>query len=914
MATLLRETTAGAAQGESVRETLAAVRDKTALLPIAKETLARERQALRQDFEAGLPATDLVRRQADLIDDLVCGLLDQADQWRFHHSNPTAGERLVVLAVGGYGRAELAPGSDIDLLVLYPYKRTPRTEQLVEALLYSLWDLGLKVGHATRSLEECVRAARDDVSICTSVLENRLVWGDAAIAGTFRERLREEVVQGREASFIEAKLAERDERHRRTGDSRYLLEPNVKEGKGGLRDIQNLMWLGHFLYDIRSVDELVTHGVLDAGTKRQFVRAHNFLTAVRCHLHYETGRAEERLTFDLQPVIAERLGFAGRRRQRPVERFMKRYYMVAKEVGGLTRVVCAALEQQFQRTSRFQLPTFGFGQRRMDGMRISAGRVGFVGPEQLRNDPISILKLFHLAEQRGLDIEPTAVRDVQRNLAKIDLDLREDPEAIRLFLEMLTSDKTPGRVLTRLNEAGVLGKFVPEFGRIVAQMQHDLYHVYTVDEHTIRAIRVVRAIEQGELADELPMATSLMPNVVSRDALFLALFFHDLGKGRGGDHSVIGEQIVRTVGERWRLPGEEIETVAWLVRHHLLMSATAFSRDLEDPKTVQDFVEVVQSPERLRLLLILTVCDIRAVGPNVWNGWKGQLLRSLYNASEALMITGDVNAMRRHSVGRAKSALREALLASDAIQWSDEEIETYLERHDLRYWMGFSEAAHLRHAKLVHDVESKGEPLGLGFQMDTFRARTEFLVFTPDHPGLFMKLAGALALSGVSIVDAHIFTTQDGMAMDSLGIQNAENLSAVTDPRQLQRIRKNVEEALAGKLWLDKAQEGRTSLPSRAAVFQVTPRVLLDNKASRTHTVIEVNGRDRPGLLYEFAKALKELGLVISSAHITTFGERVVDVVYVKDVFGMKLTRPSKVKQVKTALLEVLATDSEQAA
>jgi [protein-PII] uridylyltransferase len=874
--------------------------DKAALLPALRQWLDGARAAIRARFEADNDAEAAIADHCRLIDALIQALLDHALAKVFRRANPTAGERMAVVAVGGYGRAELAPYSDIDLLFLHPYKRTAHTEQMIEFLLYRLWDLGLKVGQATRSIDDCVRAARADLAVCTNLLEARSLWGDGGLFGEFRERFQSEAVSGRGTAFVEAKLAERDARHQRTGDSRYLLEPNVKEGKGGLRDLQTLFWLGRFLYGIERPAQLVEHGVLDAWALRRFTKARQFLWAVRCHLHYLTDRPEERLTFDLQPEIARCMGYRDHRATTSVERFMKHYYLIAKEVGALTRVFCAALEEQHGPRRRFGLARFGFGRRRLDGMVIQGGRIGPADPDLFEREPLAMLRLFHLAQERELDIHPQALRAVTQNLPRIDPEVRDAPAANALFLAMLTSRKDPATTLRRLNEAGLLGRFLPEFGRVVAQMEHSLYHVYTVDEHTIRAIGVLHQIETGLLANELPLATSIMPHLLSRTELFVAMLFHDLGKGRSGDHSEIGARMVERTGPRLGLSSEKVETVAWLVRHHLLLSRVAFKRDADDPKTVSDLAEIIQSPERLRLLLIMTAADIRAVGPSVWNGWKGQLLRTLYHETDAV-LAGTETDRRRERIAAAQQALTGALT-----DWPADAVRAFVARQDARYWLSFPTDVHRRHAQLVRAAEAEGQRLTLDFQIDRFRDRTEMLLFTPDHPGLFMQVAGAIALSGASIVDARIFTTADGMALDSFGIQNADDRTAVADPRRLERIRRNVELALEGKLWLDRALAGRRSLPARTDVFRVEPRVLIDNNASRTHTVIEVNGRDRPGLLYDVAKTLKNLGMVIFSAHISTYGERVVDVFYVKDVFGLKITQPSKLRQIQRMLIASL--------
>ena len=893
-----------------LREALAATpRESEAadLLRSMRQRLVGGREALRAYFEAGGSAEVVHHELSRQMDGLIQGALDFADRKVYAQPNPTTGEQLAVIAVGGYGRSELAPGSDVDLLFLHPYKPTPLVEQLAEFVLYRLWDLGLKIGQATRSVSESIKLAQQDLSVRTALLETHFVWGSRPLYDQLVAAFERDIVAGRGAEFIEAKLAERDARHQRVGDSRFLLEPNIKEGKGGLRDLHTLMWIGKFLFRVQDVGELVRYGVLSRQALNTFINSRRFLWTVRCHLHWLTGRAEERLTFDLQSEVAKRMGYRDRPGSLGVERFMKRYYLVAKDVGALTRIVCAALEEQHKRRPRFLLPRFGFGMRRINGFEITGARVGLADPKLFEREPVRMIELFHMAQERDLDIHPQALNAVGQNLKRVDGALRENPEAGRLFLDILGSRKDPSLALTRMNEAGLLGRFIPEFGRVVAQMQYGLYHVYTVDEHTIRMIGILWQIEQGQLSAELPLATELMPNLLSRRELYLAAFVHDLGKGRGGDHSVIGEDIAKRVCSRLGLPDAVTETVAWLVRWHLLMSNYAFKRDAEDPKTVADFVAIVQSPERLKLLLVLTAADIRAVGPNVWNGWKGQLLRELYREAEAAMAAGDPSGRRAERIAEAKLAVARTLSTLPEDPWSEVEIAAYGERHDPRYWLGFAPAELARHAGMLRRADQVKEPLSLDYRIDSFRSRTELTLYAADHPGLFMKVAGALALSGASIVDAHIFTTHDGMALDVLGFQDADSREAIDDQGRLDRISRNIRKALGGEIWLEKALKGRRSLPTRTDVFKVEPRVLIDNNASRTHSVIEVNGRARPGLLFDLARTLKDLGLGINSAHISTYGERVVDVFYVKDVFGLKVTHRAKMQRIQKALLEVMS-------
>ena len=877
------------------------------LLDQLRDQLQQGRGEIQAHFEGGGSAEVVHRELSRLMDGLIQGTLDFARAHLYGSSNPTTGEELAVVAVGGYGRQELSPGSDVDLLFLCSYKRTPHVEQVSEFLLYKLWDLGLKVGQAVRSVPETIKLAKNDLTVQTALLEARLLWGSPDLFAQLRKSYEREIMAGRGAAFAEAKLAERDQRHQRMGDSRFMLEPNIKEGKGGLRDLQTLLWIARFIKPGDDAAEMVRQGLLTRQSLVRFLRSRRFLWTVRCHLHYLTGRAEDRLTFDLQPEIARRMGYRERNRVRAVERFMKRYYLVAKDVGSLTRIFCAALEEQQERQPRFSLPRFGFGRRKVNGFLVQGNRLNIGDSGLFEREPVRMLEIFHLAQERELDLHPQALAAVTNHLVRVDQKVREDPEANRLFVDMLCSRKDPALTLTRMNETGLLGRFIPDFGRIVAQMQHNLYHVYTVDEHTIRAIDILAQIENGLLADELPISTEVMPKLLSRRELYIAVFLHDIAKGRGGDHSELGEEIAKRLCPRLGLPDDATETVAWLVRHHLVMSRFAFKRDSEDPQTIQDFVAVVQSPERLKLLLLLTATDIRAVGPNVWNGWKGQLLRELYQEAAAAMATGDPQGRRARRIERAKQKLGEALGGLPEGAWTPAAAASYVARHDPRYWLGLPTDEHLRHALIVGRADAERAPLAVDFLTDEFRARSEMLLYAADHPGLFMKVAGALALSGVSIVDAHIFTTVDGMALDTLGFQDATTRLAVTDPARLGRIRDNTEKALRGEIWLEKALAGRRSLPKRADVFEVEPRVLIDNTASRTHSVIEVNGRDRPGLLFDLAKSLKDLGLVIHSAHISTYGERVVDVFYVKDVFGLKIAHRSKMQRVQRQLAEALS-------
>ena len=866
------------------------------VLAILRDALAAGRAEIRRRFDEPGPLRNdgpaVLAATSYLMDQIVRVLFDFADRYAYPAANPSTAERLGVVATGGYGRGELAPLSDLDLLFLRPYKQTPRGEQIVEFMLYLLWDMGLKVGHATRTVDESLRYAERDQTIRTALLEARYLWGDRDLFDELVRGFAQKFYTGDGRDFVEAKLAERDQRHQRMGDSRYVVEPNVKEGKGGLRDLHLLFWIAKYLYRVSTPADLVTKGVLTKEEARLFERAERFLTTVRCHIHYLTGRADDRLSFDLQSEIAGRLGYQDRPGSRGVERFTKHYYLHAKTVGDLTRIFVSALEDSHRRKPRLAALWQTLRPRELDGFKLDGERLAVSQPDTFAKDPAAILRLFHVAQENDLDIHPATLRLITQNIRLVDR-LRSDPAANRLFMEMMTSRHDPETTLRRLNEAGVFGRFIPDFGRVVAQTQHDMYHTYTVDEHTIRAIGILARIESGELKDDHPLASEVVHKILSRPVLYLAVLLHDIAKGRGGDHSVLGADVAMQLGPRLGLSAAETETVAWLVRFHLAMSGTAFQRDLMDPKTIESFAGLVQSPERLRLLLVLTICDIRAVGPNVWNGWKAALLRQIYNAAEQVLSGGTLTGGRADRIRHVQAEVAKRLPS-----WSEQDKEEHFARGYAPYWLSFTPDTLARQAELVRGAERHHQPLAIEHRVDAARSVTEVTIYTLDTHGLFARLAGAMAISGANIVDAKIFTLANGMALDTFWIQDLEG-KPFDDPQRLARLSARVELALSNRLNIQRElDQQRSSWPKRDQVFTVEPRVLIDNNASDTFTVLEVNGRDRPGFLHVVTRALTRLNLQIASAHITTYGERAVDVFYVKDLFGLKVVNQVKLAQV----------------
>ena len=871
---------------------------RSKLLVIFRTTLSEGSNFIQDRFLSNNDGAEAVLAQAYLMDSLIKAALETVDTKLYRAPNPTRGEQLCIIAVGGYGRGELAPFSDIDLLFLLPYKQTPRVEQVVETILYLLWDMKLKVGHSTRSIDECMRQAKADMTVRTAILESRYICGEISLMEQMIARFRDEIIKGSALEFVEAKLKESDDRHRQLGDSRYVIEPNIKDGKGGLRDLHKLFWIGKYAYKTDDVSALVSEGVLSLDDARRFAKAQKQLWTIRCHLHYLAGREEDRLTVDHQREIAKRLGYMDRSGNTAVERFMKHYYLTAKDVGDLTRIFCAAIEEEHQRKPRLKLSAPWRRPKSLGDFELEGGRLNAKDPEIFSKDPVNFLRMFHVAQENDLEFHPQILKLVNQDLKFIDKKLRHDQKANSLFLEILTSKKGPERILRRMNEAQVFGRFIPDFGKVVAQMQYDMYHVYTVDEHTIIMLGILFKIEKRELEEIAPTASSVVGKVISRRELYVAVLLHDIAKGRGGDHSILGEKVARRLCPRFGMTAEETETVAWLVRWHLLMSYAAFKRDINDPKTIEDFTAIVRSPERLRLLLVLTVADIRAVGPNVWNSWKGTLLSELYWLAEEALLG--------HSSIKAQTARIEKVhddLEKELISWTSKELHTHFKQGYPSYWLTYDKDTLVRHANLIKKANDDKTALTVNTLIDSDRGITEVIVYTADHPGLFSRIAGALASAGANVVDAKITTMRNGMALDSFWVQDGNG----NDFEDTTRLTNAISETLSSGIHLGQLLASRPNkLPKRAQAMDVPHRVLIDNKASSTHTVIEVNGRDQPGLLHRLTKSLAEQNLQISSAKISTYGASIVDVFYVKDLFGLKLHENKRLESIKDFMLKAL--------
>lgn len=866
---------------------------------LLKPALTQGRAAILGAIEARTGGLSVARALARQMDEIVSALWDFTLKHVGYGPDLELPKALSLMAVGGYGRGELAPFSDLDLLFLRASKETPQTEAIVQFVLYTLWDLGLKVGHSSRTLDECLKLGRDDHTIMTALLEHRLIAGNRELAGQLTNRLNSESLKSQVSDYIASKLNERDERHNRTGTTRYVVEPNLKEGRGGLRDLHTLYWIAKFVsaakLTLKSKNAL--EALLTEKEAQIFRRAFDFLWKARIHLHLIANRGEDRLSFDLQPELARRMGFLDRTGEPAVERFMRRYFVTTKEVGALTRIFCAKLEELQakplnQLASLVQSGLMNLSKPDHPGFVVVNNRLSVRTPDLFVKSPLAMFKLFGMADRLGLDLHPDAFTAIARNLDLMTPTLRRDPEASKLFRALLIQGRDPYRTLSMMSETGLLGRYIPEYGRIVAQTQFNMYHAYTVDEHTLRAIDVIHGVDTGRYKEDHPLASTIMPNLQDKESLYLAMLLHDTGKGDEDGQEIGGENAARSACKRLGLEDWQIDQVAWLVRHHLILSDFAQKRDVTDPDTIEAFAKIVETPERLRLLLVLTVADIRAVGPGVWNAWKGQLMRDLFAATEASFRGGRGSDQQGSVQAYLESQAYERLLA---LSEGDPDRQAFLQTLDNSYLYAASPADVADHRGLHDQFLKTG--VGISLRLNPDRQAMVLAVMTKDRAGLFADLAKALAFAGANVVGASVHTTTDGAALDIFYLQDATGQPFGADYRgKLKEAEKIITEAALGQG--KKHELARTSVTAKASVFAIAPTVVFDNDATQTATILEVSGRDRRGLLAELVAAISAENINIASAHVDTYGERAVDAFYLTNrEDGQKLN-----KEVRQAL------------
>lgn len=905
-------------------ETIIAQQDspsRSLILTYLKRFLEQSHKAIQSHFEQGLMnGYETARLIANLHDLILTALYEYTIAHITHIANPIPAEKVAICAVGGYGRREMAPGSDIDLLFLVGDKNSSAySENVTEYILYMLWDLGLKVGHAVRSTEQCLNLCRDDQTILTAMLDRRLLCGDEQVFNHLTQKFNRQPFKRRIRAFIKAKLDERENRHNQEGNSRYIIEPNIKKGKGGLRDLHALYWIVHFLDRTGTVTNpqlgqaYIDMDLFSQSEARRFANAADFLWRTRIHLHYNAPHPTETLSFDMQPVIARKMGYANGPDEFVVEKFMREYFFNAREVGALTHIATTKLDARHKLhlprgAVRFLPPLYR--NMKEPGFVIESGRLNFADPLTIRHSPALILKLFEIAGRHNLNIHPDAFAAINFRRNLIDNQFRSDPHIAEIFKNILLHSQGLFATLKLMNEADVLGRYLLEFGGIVARTQFNMYHAYTVDEHTLRLLDYYKDLELGALEKDHPDLTAIVQafDEDQRLSLYMACLLHDTGKGHG-DQCIEGARLARRACNRIGMSKAQTERVTWLVRSHLEMNETAQRRDISDPDTITIFARHVGSLRRLNMLYALTVVDIRAVGPNIWNDWKGSLLSQLYQ------LTANVLKNRSDLEPLAKSTTIKTQLMDRLADNLGARITPIIDALPNHYWTSFNMIDLIHHARFFNRAIKSQTDYTIHIRINKTRDITELWFLGQDRPGLFTDLTLAIGACNANIVGARIHT---GQTPPNLTRALVMNVFYLHDTRQRAFGLKNTSlfKKLSEHIYL--AAQGQTQdihLPiqrsnRRQDAIPVQPKVRFIDLKNTSTFILEFETRDQESiLLHNISKCLNQTDLNILSAHIENIGIRILNAFYVRPLSGQAFTL--KQRQALQANLLALSNNSE---
>jgi [protein-PII] uridylyltransferase len=861
------------------------------------------RAEIRERHDAGAGGLEVVAAYTDAVDRLVCFLFASA---RSHFASrfPRLDQQCVVIAQGGYGRGELNPGSDIDLLFLYPWKVNPYVETVAEVILYALWDAGLAVGHALRNIRECGRLAARDLKVKTALLDARYLCGDEALYADFDRQMVEEVWGHNPTHFFKEKLAESSERHARTGDSVYLLQPQLKEGQGGLRDLHTALWMAKVRFKVRTLRELVTLGVIGEGSVMELEQALDFLWRVRNAMHFAAGGHQDLLSFELQERLAPTLGFTAGRPG--VEAFMRTYYGHATTVNRFGDAVIARCVHP----SEPYRGTQPAARMIREGMRIQGRTLSIAGREVFERAPAALIQVFAEAQRHGVTLSP-ATRELIPECLPLLAAVRAEPRTAAAFLDILRAKGHVYETLFEMHKLGVLTALIPEFGNLDCLIAHDPFHIYTVDHHSLMGVREVERLRAGEFARTLPHLTQVMNEVQRPEILFLGMMFHDVGKGHGHDHSGRGARMMRDIAGRLGLNEDETAACEFLVQHHLLMSHLAQRRDVHDDELVVDFCRIVGGVDNLQRLYVLTYADMRAVGPGVWNNWRDSLLADLYLRAREFFEKGVFEPEDR----AARAARIRARVAATVPAALRADMEAFIATMPDGYFLATPEEMIAGHGELRRrfgDREAADERPALATQLAHFAERdySEFAVCTRDRPGLFAMLSGVLAAHGMNILAARITTSRDGVALDAFRISH-DDADTAGDAERWERVERTLRGVLGGELDVEELvrRSQRPSILTRRR-RPVPTTVEIDNQVSREYTVLDVYTGDRVGLLFSITNCLYHLWLEIHLAKITTMVDQVLDVFYVTDNEGRKIEDPGRLEQIRRELARALETEA----
>ena len=837
-----------------------------------------------------LPGRAIAGKRADLIDELIKNSL--------HRLKFTNLKGISIAALGGYGRGELCPYSDIDLLFLYSPKGRRAAKEVAEALLYLLWDLTLEVGHSVRTIDECMDIAKEDMTVLTSLLEGRLVFGDRDLFEKFDRKLFKHLLPEISSRYIERKIAESEARHKTYGRSVYILEPHVKEGEGSLRDIHSSFWIAKAKFKAKTFKELLEKGIILERELRLFEKALDFLLRIRTQLHYLANRREDRLTFEWQEKVAEFLGYRDIGEIKAVERFMRIYYLRGNAVEEYSKKLIE--RATIKPRSTFSVPkSVSIG----NGFIIREGVLSLKERDIFKIHPETLVKAFELADRYGIEMSKYLTDLIRDSVRLIDDDFRENPKVGASFLRILKEGNSVSNILLEMNKLRVLGHYIPEFGRIVCKVQHDAYHVYTVDVHSIFIIGEIERLKKGEYEKEFPFLTRISKEILKPHVLYLAILFHDIGKGEGSNHSQRGAAMVPGIVERIGLSPEESETIEFLVKHHLVMPHFSQRRDIHDEGLIHRFARSVKALDTLKMLYLLSFGDIRSVGPKAWTNWKGMLLEELYLRTAAVLEEGE---FRRESPEERFERVTSEVLEILPMEIPQEKVRGHLGAMPESYFLGFSSKTIAYHLRLF---EEYGNSVGSDIVFHPDEGYDEFTFCGFDEPGLFSKLCGVLSANGINIMGARIVTRKDDRVLDVFYV-NRLGKSTVEEGDELwDKVKLDMEGVLARKIDVEELVSKRKQYKPvyEKPIPKHPTRIDIDNETSDRATIIDVYTHDRVGLLYDITKTLTKLGLSIDYAKISTKVDQAADVFYVRDIIGgNKIYDPEGVEEIRTRLLEAI--------
>ena len=897
-------------------------RQPTEELARYKAFLKVETHRLKMSHRAGAGGLEICRARAAVLDVLLRYLWDAAKGGLSDQAQKEF-PPLALVAIGGYGRAELNPHSDIDFMFLHDRqvavrRPLPHLSKIIDGLLYPLWDIGLKVGHSVRTIDDCVKVANSDMQSKTSLIEARVVAGDADLFHKFEKALVAKCVNKHEEEYIAMRLADQTSRRNKFGNSACMQEPNLKNGCGGLRDYQNLLWMAFFKYRTRSLSELQTHEMITENERKQLEAAYDFVLRVRTELHYHVGRGMDVLTKSWQPAVAHNLGYSERSPSRRIERFMRHVYTHSRNIFRITRTVeqrLALLPPPRKLSLRSFLPA---GRRPptepIDGFKIHDGEIQAGTPRVFRDQPRRLMRVFLYAQQRGLEIHPDLAQQVRNQLGLVDRSFLTDEHVRETFLTILGQRGSVSRILRAMHETDLLGKYMPEFGRLTCLVQHEFYHQYTADEHTLMCLEQLDKIWE---AKEAPYReyVPLFQRLERPYLLYLALLLHDVGKPEGhGNHSQVSADLAMRVAKRLGLDGSSTHTLRLLIEHHLLMASTSQRRDLDDPAVVRNFAKQIQNPETLALLALHTFVDSQATSDKLWNGFKESLLWSLYHKAMALMAGGT-------EFVRAEEKQRELLM--EEVQElmpgevAREELHAHFASLPARYFQIHSTREVLDDLVLANrfmrlQISDRDNPLTpvVNWHDQPDRGCNAVKVCTWDRAGLFWKIAGSLSAAGLNILSAQIFTRSDGIVLDTFYVHDART-GNLAGPEQREAFEDVINRALTGEEVDFQALIARRKLTR--PVYQayvgerMATRIGFDNEASDTRSVIEIETEDRIGLLHAISKQISELDLDISAARINTERGAAIDSFYVRELDGSKVAAPERQRGIEQKLRQVIS-------